>query len=226
MVEYAIGYSGVAPRAFHGYGSSNWAHVMFGMNPPSDWRGAFYDRVIPHYFDTSQFEYRTKKDDYFLYLGKVKEDKGVNVAARACKAAGVKLIVAGDGPTPVEYGEVRRHYIGPEERKELLAGARGLFVPSLYVEPFGMVAVEGLLSGTPLITTRWGGLGEINQDGVTGFHCNTLKDFVQATQDVEGISSDVCLARGMEYSYDNIRHQYQRWYDDLTGLWGEGWTAL
>lgn len=225
-VEYAIGYAGVSARTFHGFGASSWQHVVFGLNPPADWRGAFYDRVVPHYFNPDDFEYREEKGDYFLYLGKMKEDKGVNVAARAAKAAGARLILAGDGPTPVEYGEVRRHYVGPDERRELLAGARGLFVPSLYVEPFGMVAVEGLLSGTPIITTPWGGLGDINIDGVTGYECHTLQDFVDAVDSVSAISPAACRERGMEYSYDNVRHQYQAWFDDLSGLWGQGWDAV
>lgn len=226
-VEYAIGYAGISKATFHAYGASSWAHVIYGLNPDPTWRGKFYDRVIPHYFNPADFEYREDKDDYFLYLGKLKEDKGINVAARACEAAGVRFIAAGDGPTPVEYGEVRRHYIGPEERRDLLAGARGLFVPSLYVEPFGMVAVEGLLSGTPLITTPFGGVADINIDGETGYECYTLKDFVEAVEVIDDAISPLrCRKEGMKYSYDNVRWMYQRWFDDLMGLWGEGWGAL
>ena len=225
-VEYAIGYAGISSRTFHAFGSDNWRHVVYGLNPPKDWSGSFYDRTIPHYFDPNDFTFEADKDEYFLYLGKVKEDKGVNVAARAAKAAGQRLIVAGDGPTPVEYGEVRRHYIGPDERRELLAGARALFAPSLYVEPFGMIAVEAMLSGTPIITTPFGGFGDINIDGVTGFKCNTLKDFVDAVNMVDDLNPYQIRDEGLKYSYDVVRHQYQRWFDDLSGLWGEGWGAL
>jgi glycosyltransferase involved in cell wall biosynthesis len=231
-VEYAIGYAGVSARTFHGFGSSNWQHVVYGLNPPRDpagrvtWRGQFYDRVIPHYFDTNDFEYREEKGDYLLYLGKLKEDKGVNVAARAAEAAGKRLIVAGQGPTPVEYGEVRNRYIGPEERRELLAGAQGVFVPSLYVEPFGMIAVEALLSGTPIITTPWGGLGEINDDSHSGVVCNTMQDFVNAATIVEDLDAAACRVRGMRYDLHTVKYEYQRWFDDLSGLWGEGWGAV
>lgn len=224
-VEYAVGYAGISARTFHAFGASSWRHVVYGLHPAEGWRMSPYDRVVPHYFDPEQFEYREKKDDYFLYLGKVKEDKGVNIAARACMAAGVPLIVAGQGPTPVEYGDERRRYIGPDERKELLAGARGVFVPSLYVEPFGMIAVEALLSGTPIITSDWGGLADINQGGV-GFRCNTLQDFVDATKNIYSISSKTCERRGLEYSYANVRHQYNKWFSDLLGLYGLGWDTL
>jgi glycosyltransferase involved in cell wall biosynthesis len=224
--EYAIGYGGVSPNSWHAYGSSNWQHVVYGMQPPEGWRGRAYDRWIPHYFDPADFEFRTEKDDYFLYLGKLKHDKGPNVGARACKLTGNKFIAAGQGPTPIEYGEVRNRHIGAKERRELFAGARGCFVPSLYVEPFGMVAVEALMSGTPIITTTWGGLGEINIDGVTGYQCNTMQDFVNAVLDIDKIDPQACRDRGMRYAMDNVRHEYQRWFDDLYGLWGEGWGAV
>jgi glycosyltransferase involved in cell wall biosynthesis len=225
-VEYAVGYAGISANTFHAFGASSWRHVVFGLQAPKDWRGSFYDRTIPHYFNPDDFEYREAKDDYFLYLGKLKEDKGVNVAARACQAAGVPLISAGNGPTPIEYGEVRRHYIGPVERRELLAGARAVFTPSLYTEPFGMIAVEALLSGTPVISTPFGGFGDIVLDGKTGFQCNNMKDFVAAAKNIDTISPIDCRNRGLEYTYDAVAPQYQRWFDDLSGLWGEGWGAL
>lgn len=224
-VEYAVGYAGISSRTFHAFGANSWRHVVFGLQRPKDWRGAFYDRTIPHYFNPDDFEYRAEKDDYFLYLGKLKEDKGVNVAARAAKAAGVRLILAGDGPTPIEYGEVLRRRVGPDERRELLAGARATFTPSLYTEPFGMIAVESLLSGTPVISTPFGGFSDIVTPG-TGFQCHTMRDFVVAVHAVDMVSPEACLARGMEFSLDVVAPKYQRWFDDLQGLYGEGWGAL
>lgn len=224
--EYAIGYGGIHDRTWHCFGSSNWQHMVWGMRNPaaSGYRGKAYDRVIPHYFDPDDFEYRAG-GDYLLYLGKLKEDKGVNVAARAAKAAGRKLLVAGEGPTPVEYGDTVGR-VGPDERRELLAGAAGLFVPSLYAEPFGMVAVEGLLSGTPIITTPWGGLGDINQGGV-GFVCNTLADFVHAAENVDVIDPETCFNTGMSYSLRTIAPQYDKWFSDLTKLYTtSGWDYL
>jgi len=225
-VEYAVGYAGISSRTFHAYGASSWRHVVFGLQRPEGWKGSFYDRTIPHYFDPDQFEFRTDKHDYFLYLGKIKEDKGVNVAARACMALGERLIVAGQGPTPVEYGDVRNHYVGPQERRELLAGARAVFVPSLYVEPFGMIAVEALLSGTPVICTPWGGPSDIVEDGVTGFQCHTLQDFVDATAKIGNLNPSDCHDAGMRYTYNVVRHEYQRWFNDLAGLYGQGWDAI
>lgn len=222
VLEYAIGYGGVDPRTFHGFGSRSWQHVVFGLQQYPGWQGRSYDRVIPHYFEHDQFEYRDG-GDYLLYLGKLKYDKGVEVASRAAELSGQRIIFAGQGPTPIPYGEVRNRAIGPDERKELMRDARAVLVPSLYVEPFGMVAVEALLSGTPIITSPWGGLGDINQNGV-GMQCHVFKDYLAAVRDIGYIDPEDCRARGMTYAEDNVRWQYEHWLNDLAGLWGEGWT--
>lgn len=225
-VEYAIGYAGVASRTHHCFGSSNWQHVVFGLQRYDAWRGRFYDRVIPHYFDPADFTYSTTKDDYLLYLGKIKEDKGVLVASRAAQVTGRRLILAGQGPTAVPYGEVLNRYVGPEERRDLLAHAAAVFVPSLYVEPFGMITVEALLSGTPVITTAFGALPEINVHGETGYVCHTLRDLVSAVDTIGEIQPADCRRRGLRYSMDGVRHEYAAWFSDLYGLWGEGWSDL
>ena len=91
-----------------------------------------------------------------------------------------------------------------------------------------MVAIEGLMGGTPLITTDWGGLREINVQGVTGYRCNTLQDFVGAARMIDGGAIDpaACRKRGMKYSLDVVKHEYQKWFEDLYELWSAGWNTL
>jgi glycosyltransferase involved in cell wall biosynthesis len=225
VLEYAIGYGGVHPGAFHAFGSKSWQHVVFGMQQYEGFRGRSFDRVIPHYFDPTEFEYREEKDDYLLYLGKLKMDKGVEVASRAAELTGQRIIFAGQGPTPIPYGEVLNRRVGPDERRELLAGAKAVLVPSLYTEPFGMVAVEALLSGTPIITSPWGGLGDINVHGTTGFQCHLFRDYLQAVQHTEAIDPRDCYDEGMKYAEENVKHQYQAWLEDLSTLWQDGWMT-
>jgi hypothetical protein len=221
VVEPAVGYAGVHPASFVGYGSARWQAVMQGLYPAPDWRGRSYDRVIPHYFENEEFEYRQEKGDYLLYLGKLKMDKGVEVASRAAELTGNRIIFAGQGPTPIPYGETVGR-VGPDERRELLAGARAVLVPSLYIEPFGMVAVEALLSGTPIITSPWGGLGDIN---TLGTQCHIFRDYLRAVDMVDSISPARCRELGVKYLETNVRYDYDRWFDDLGTLWGEGWTT-
>jgi glycosyltransferase involved in cell wall biosynthesis len=128
--------------------------------------GNFYDCVIPGFFDPKDFTYLDKKDDYFLYLGRVISKKGIFVAQQVCEKLNKRLIVAGFGYDKdanavdakafediikmknVEYVG----FAGKEKRRELMAHAKALFLPTLYLEPFGYVVLEANLSGTPVIT--------------------------------------------------------------------------
>lgn len=227
-IEYAVGYTGISQHTKRAFASSAWMHAVYGKNYGAHGtRGRFYDRVIPHYLDLDDFIYSKEKDDYFLFVGRLNEDKGVNIAADVSKVLGKQLVVAGLGPN-VPEGADYRGLIGVAERARLMSRAKALFVPSLYLEPFGMVAIEGLACGTPLITTDWGGLHEINIHGVTGYRCNTLQDFVTAAREIDSgeISAAECRAAGERYSIDSVMPHYEKWFLDLYKLWGEGWNTL
>lgn len=215
--EFAIGYSGISHNAFHVFASYAWMHLCYGhWYGAHGTKGRFYTRVIPHYLDPDEFQYREDKDDYFVFIGRVNEDKGVAVAAQVCNEIGAKLVVAGQGsdiPSGVDY----RGRAGPEERAELFAGAKAAFVPSLYLEAFGMVAIEALVSGTPVISTDWGGLSEIVIPEV-GFKCHTFDQFVKAAQNIEQIDPAACRARGLTYSLENTAPIYESYFKDLQDI--------
>ena len=95
IIEPGIGYAGGhwAPyKVFESYGIY---HAYCGLKNVGQCNQNNYDVVIPNYFDLDQFEYTDKKEDYFLFLGRVYAGKGVHIAEQVCKAAGVKLKVAG-----------------------------------------------------------------------------------------------------------------------------------
>ena len=89
-----------------GYAEGHWAkwkvfesyaiyHAYCGLNKIAYANPNWYEVVIPNYFDFDDYEYSDKKDDYFLYLGRVYEGKGVHIAIQAAQIAGVKLVIAG-----------------------------------------------------------------------------------------------------------------------------------
>lgn len=221
-VEWGVGYSGVIGAPHRAYESQAWRHHVAGLRGEND--GRFYDAVIPNFFDPDDF-HLAPKDDYLLFIGRLNESKGPHVANEIAKRTGRRLLVAGQGdPSLCPDGE----YLGVvrgQERSALLARARAVLVPSLYLEPFGGVAVEAMLSGTPAITTNWGAFPETVQAGC-GSRCDTLQQFVDAV-DAEYDSPQVIRNRALSrYSLDAVAPQFEAWFDRLATLSGDGWYTM
>jgi len=227
-VEPGIGYAGGFWARWKVFESYAIYHAYCGMNRVGHCNQDWYEVVIPNYFDKKDFTFNDKKEDYFLYLGRVYDGKGVNIAIQATEQAGVKLVVAGqkeDGynlPPHVEYVG----YADMEKRKELMANAAASFLPSMYVEPFGGVQIENLLSGTPTITTDWGAFAENNLHGITGYRCRSMGDFVEAIKRVQAgeIASKNCRVWGENFTLEKIGPRYEKFFNDILNVYtNKGW---
>jgi len=227
-VEPGVGYSTGTFTAWRAFESHAIRNATEGLFNPQQW----YSWVIPNYFDPEDFEYQETKDDYILFLGRVTELKGVTTCIKACEAAGVKLKIAGQGrledlgytDTPPWVEQVG--YADAEMRKNLMKNARALIIATTYLEPFGGVVVEALLSGTPIITPHFGAFAEI-QNGHTGFLCHTLKDYVQAIKQAHTIDPRECRARGMEYSLEAVAPRFEAWFSAIMDCYtGKGWEQV
>lgn len=224
-----------------GYADGHWArwkvfesyaiyHAYCGMNGVKFCNQDWYEVVIPNYFDLSEFEYSDKKQDYFLYLGRVYEGKGVHIAIQVAEKLGVKLVIAGQKddnyklPSCVEYVG----YADVELRKKLMRDAKASFVASQYIEPFGGVQIENLLSGTPTITTDWGAFTENNLHGVTGYRCRTFADFVNAVKNIDKIKPENCRKFGEQFSLEKIAPKYNKYFSDVMNVYTskQGWYKL
>lgn len=142
---------------------------------------------------------------HLVFLGRMAPEKGVDVAARVARASGRRLLIAAKMWEPSERAyfdaEVRPllgadvEYVGQvsgRAKAELLAGADALLNPIRWPEPFGLVMVEALACGTPVITSPAGAAPEIVDDGVTGFLCDTEAAMVRAVDRVGEIDRAAC----------------------------------
>ena len=106
-------------------------------------------------------------------------------------------------------------YADVKKRAELLSKAKAVFTPSTYLEPFCGVHVEAMLCGTPVITTDFGAFTDYVINGLTGYRCNTLQDFVDAARLVEDLSPRVIRKYATKFTLDSVKWEYQRWFQDL-----------
>ncbi len=181
--------------------------------------------------DMAEFKFRDKKDDYFLFLSRIDWDvKGLDWAIEVSKKAGVRLIIAGNVHRKSFVNSYWRfplkrqlgndcHYVGPvggDVKSALLAGARAMIFPTRWQEPFGIVAIEALVSGTPLITTHNGAMPEIVEHGKQGFLCNTKDEMVDAINNIHTIKPADCLKRIEDkFNYKKMAEEYVRFYKDF-----------
>ncbi len=232
-VEYSIGYCS-SFSIYRVYESHTWRHVTHGFQVQKEFNvegggdGRFFDAVIPLFFDKADFTVRTKKEPFILYVGRLTYKKGLNIACEAAQIAGVPLKVIGHGDRGlVTHGAEYLGALPDPERNEWMSRASALICPTLYIEPFGSVAVEAQMCGTPVISTDFGGFVETIEQGETGFRCNYLGEFVRAIKFAGNLDHRYIAERARRlYSLEAVAPQYQAYFDRLSLRWGDGWSAL
>lgn len=225
-IEWGIGYEGffAKHRVFESYA---WMHWLYGKNNIVN--GVYYDTVIPNFFDPDDFPvWRRGHDDYLLYIGRLIERKGTNIVREIAACSDLPLKVAGQGDRGllkgVEFEDLG--LLGPRDRNLAMAGAAAVLVPTMYIEPFGGVAVEAQLCGTPVITTDYGAFTETVSHGETGFRCHTLKEFVEAVDKCDTLRASDIRRHAERYLTTNVRYEYEEHFSRLLSLYGSGWYDL
>jgi glycosyltransferase involved in cell wall biosynthesis len=144
--------------------------------------------VVYHGVETKAFTFNPKPDDYLLFLGRFTPGKGVLEAIEMAKRLGIKLLVAApesdyfhqavkqqvDGKLIEYVGEVDQ-----AEKNKLLGGALALLYPVQEAEPFGLVMIEAMACGTPVLARNKGAVTEIVENGVNGYKVETLDEMFE-----------------------------------------------
>lgn len=235
-VEFGVGYEGVfAPfRVYESYSHMHYVHGRL-----ADDNGHFYDSVIPNYFEPVNFPFKVKKDDYFLFLGRMIKRKGPEIAVEVTKRIGAKLVMTGQGLTKQEgnkfyspeitlEGDHITHvgHADVKQRAKLLSGAKAVFVPTTYIEPFGGVSIEALLCGTPVIASDFGAFPENIQHGVHGYRFRTIGEAVWAAKNVGKLNNKKIHEYAINnFSVDRVRYLYQAYFEQLLTLWEDGFYS-
>ena len=168
--------------------------------PDLNWCATVHNAI-----NTADFPFREEKEDWVLFLGRCTPDKGMHLAIDAARAAGREIVLAAKRTEPAENAyfetEIKVRLgpdakwlgeVGGERKKELLSRARCLLFPIQWEEPFGMVMIEAMACGTPVIALRRGSVPEVVTHGATGLVCDKPSELADAINAAGTIDPAAC----------------------------------
>jgi len=154
-------------------------------------------RTIHHGIDLSRYRLVEKKQQYLSFIGRIAPIKGTHLAIDVTRRTGIPLKIAGEvQPVNREYFERKIkpeidgslvEYIGPadlEAKNELLGNSMAMLFPIRWNEPFGLVMVEAMACGTPVLSMPGGSVPEIVQDGISGYICRSVRDMAKRVREL------------------------------------------
>ena len=168
-------------------------------------------------------------EGYLAFVGRIAEEKGPLSAIEIARRAGLPLRMAAKvDPLDEEYyeHEVKPHlghgvdFVGEIEELQkpgFYAGARATLFPSDWPEPFGLVMIESMAAGTPVIALRRGSVPEVVVDGVTGFICDDVDQMAHAVERIGKIDPDQCRRHAQKFSTEAMCRGYTKVYERQVG---------
>ena len=178
-------------------------------DPDLPWAGTAYNAIR-----VDEYPFREEKDDYVLFLGRMNPEKAAHLAIDAARRAGKRLLIAAKLNEPAEEAYFEEQvepklgdgveWLGEatgERKLELLSRAQCLLFPIQWEEPFGLVMIEAMACGTPVVALRRGSVPEIVTDGVTGWVRDDPEELPAALEAVGDLDPRACRER-VETDFD------------------------
>ncbi|MBW7941993.1 MAG: glycosyltransferase family 4 protein [Candidatus Kuenenia stuttgartiensis] len=196
------------------------------------WVNLNWLKTIYNGIDITRFPFDSRGGDYLVWVGKIRPEKGVDIAIQAALKSNERLILAGpidrnhrerfhywetkvkpfvDGKRIIYVGELTR-----KEISELFKNAKAFLNPILWPEAFGLVMAESQASGTPVIAFRKGSVPEVVKDHETGFVVDSEEEMVEAIKNIKGIKRKACRKWAEEnFSHLRMVDEYEEIYNQI-----------
>ena len=184
--------------------------------------------VVYNGIDVSQFRFNPKPKDHFIWIARIDPFKGIENAIKAAKISGSKLLLAGRlDPYRREYFEtkIKPHlskkirYLGelPQQKLSNFYGqAKACLYPIEWEEPFGLIMVESMACGAPVIVFDRGSAKEVVKDGKTGFVVKNIDEMVKAMKKIDKIPRENCRKRVERlFTFQRMVSDYEKIYYSL-----------
>jgi glycosyltransferase involved in cell wall biosynthesis len=208
--------------------NTNHPLVSISLAQRENFPGINFLSNVPNGIDTDDFAYREAKSDYFLCIGEVNFRKGTHIAIQAAIRTNVSLVIAGsvrEGDLPYFSRFIKPFlsskiiYVGEVsglEKLKVFQNAKALLAPFLWQEPFGLVLIEAMSCGTPVIAFRNGATSEIVCDGLTGYIVSNIEEMCDSMLGVSKISPYICRKHVKEkFDSDLMIKNYHRLYNNI-----------
>jgi glycosyltransferase involved in cell wall biosynthesis len=183
--------------------------------------------VIHHGIDLAQYQLREEKQKYLSFIGRIAPIKGTHLAIDVAKRTGIPLKMAGDiQPAYRDYFEAKIkpeidgefiQYLGLADlrlKNELLGNSMAMLFPIQWNEPFGLVMVEAMACGTPVLALPGGSVPEIVRDGVSGFICRSVREMAKRVAALTMDPKEVRRYAEENFSMERMVSHYASLYKD------------
>ena len=219
-------------RLYEEYSDTHYAAISHDQ---ASWLESIGPEVIHHGLDMDLYRFREEKQPYLSFLGRICPIKGTHVAIEIAKRAGIPLKIAGE-IQPIYQGyfdsKIRPHldgrnveFVGEADaalKNELLGNSMGMLFPIQWAEPFGMVMVEAMACGTPVIAFAGGAVAEVVSNGISGRICENIEEAVHTVTHERFRPRQVRNWAEEKFSVERMADDYLRYYNDIL----EGPTLL